>query len=387
MYIKTNNNTKEQGVIVMGVILLFFLMVQDLFAQSTGGILITEIMYDPLGTDSGREWVEVYYEGLEDITSFYLRENEVNHTIKLYENHTVSEKSPYLIIADNPEKFLADFPEYKGYLFDSAFSLKNTGELLQIVDKEQNILFSYEYIPPEDREEDSFSLHIVSTTSQVQEVGVPSPGNSEIEEVGPQSSSQSSGKGISQELVSSLIKRKEVKMLSVQEELTSIDIPEKMHGLVGVPLRISPYSQKTQKKVRKKFSWSYGDGSSDHTDKPSHTYQFPGEYLIIGSVRGDDQREHVMYSKVIIEENPIVLKEVNEQEGYFVIENTSKNPVNIEKFRLIHNQKKFIFPDNTVILGQAELKIALAHLDIFEKRSPFYENTDSFILEYPHNHK
>lgn len=369
----------------VAIIFLGIFFAQTVLAADSGVPIITEIMFDPLGTDSGREWIEVYYEGLGDVTSLYLRENEINHSIKVYEDYSASEESPYLIIADNPVRFLEDFPDYTGYLFDSAFSLKNTGELLQIVDRDQNILFSYEYIPPEESFDTAFSLHINSSDTS-QEVGVPSPGSSEIVPVSSQNEAGgASGGGLEKSVVSS-VKKKELQKLSVEKDLTSIDIPKQIHGIVGIPIKINPYSTQSQKKVKKKFNWAYGDGNSDYTDRPSHIYQFPGEYLIIGSERYDDQQEHIMYSKVVIEENPIVLQEVDMSLGYLVVENTSKNLVNIEKFKIITGTGEFIFPDNTLILGGATLKMSLGLLGKFDREFS-HQNTQSFTLEYPQTYK
>lgn len=95
-------------------------------------LVISEVMYDlQSGPDSGREWIEVYNESgsVVDLTEWKLYENNTNHGITAPGS---SELAPgaYAVIADNAEKFKADWPLYSGPLFDSAFSLNNTGESL-----------------------------------------------------------------------------------------------------------------------------------------------------------------------------------------------------------------------------------------------------------------
>lgn len=95
-------------------------------------VIISEIMYDVSGSDSGREWVEIYNEGADaDITAWKLLEGTTNHGLTAVGAQTLSSGS-YAVIADNPTKFKTDWPSYSGLLFDSAFSLNNTGETLML---------------------------------------------------------------------------------------------------------------------------------------------------------------------------------------------------------------------------------------------------------------
>jgi hypothetical protein len=93
---------------------------------------MSEIMYDLAeGSDSGREWVEVYNESgtAVDLADWKLFENSTNHGLKAL-GASVLAPGAYAVIADNPDKFKNDHPSYAGLLFDSAFSLNNTGETL-----------------------------------------------------------------------------------------------------------------------------------------------------------------------------------------------------------------------------------------------------------------
>ncbi len=93
-------------------------------------IYISEIMYDPSGSDTSREWIEIYNdtEGGIDFTSWKFFESNTNHGITSYSGGQVLPAGSYAVIADNPTKFLEDYPSYSGILYDSAFSLSNSGE-------------------------------------------------------------------------------------------------------------------------------------------------------------------------------------------------------------------------------------------------------------------
>src|SRR3989344_1257320 len=105
------------------------------FPMLTAAQVITEVMYDLReGSDSGREWIEVYNIGSAaiDLSKWKIMENGKNHKITVVQGSF--EPSSFAIIADNAVKFQADHPEYSGALFDSAFSLNNKGETVALAD-------------------------------------------------------------------------------------------------------------------------------------------------------------------------------------------------------------------------------------------------------------
>jgi hypothetical protein len=86
-------------------------------------------MYDlKTGSDSGREWIEVYNTSATGIklTDWKLVENGTNHKIIAASGGDTLAPGAYAVIADNPGKFTLDWPNFSGMLFDSAFNLSNT---------------------------------------------------------------------------------------------------------------------------------------------------------------------------------------------------------------------------------------------------------------------
>ncbi len=111
------------------VFLLCSITPQVSFAQ----IVVTEIMYDlKSGSDSGHEWVEVYNAGASvvKLTDWKLFENGTNHKITGVVGADTLMPYAYAVIADNREQFKVDWPNFSGQLFDSAFSLSNSGETI-----------------------------------------------------------------------------------------------------------------------------------------------------------------------------------------------------------------------------------------------------------------
>jgi len=116
---------------------LCFLVVIFLIALPvvSASIVINEIMYDPEGADANHEWVEISNNGDEDVNleGWKFFEANVNHGLVLIsgENMTIS-PSEHIIIVQNPEIFNQDYQNYTGKIFDSSFSLGNTGEYIAI---------------------------------------------------------------------------------------------------------------------------------------------------------------------------------------------------------------------------------------------------------------
>lgn len=108
---------------------------------------INEIMYDLPGSDSGREWIELFQEEKEcvNLSGWKLYEGGTNHRLNLYQGQMILCAGEYAIIADKPEKFLADNHGFSGTIIDSSFSLSNTGETLALKDSAGTIIENISY--------------------------------------------------------------------------------------------------------------------------------------------------------------------------------------------------------------------------------------------------
>jgi len=114
---------------------------------AAASIVITEIMYDVPGSDSGREWIEIFNDGVEPVSleGWRFLEGGTKHKLTaVLGGNTVQSKS-YAIIADNADNFRTDFSGFSGQLFDSVFSLSNAGETLGLSDGNGANVFSTSY--------------------------------------------------------------------------------------------------------------------------------------------------------------------------------------------------------------------------------------------------
>ncbi|MBN1385835.1 lamin tail domain-containing protein [Candidatus Woesearchaeota archaeon] len=127
--------------------MLIFVFSMILFAGFVHALVINEIMYDPAGTDSGHEWVELFNEQTSvDMTGFRFYEGGSAHSLTLIQGSGTLPAGSYAIITDDADQFLLDFPSFSGTLFDSTWSsLSNTGELLEMRDASDLVMDSVFY--------------------------------------------------------------------------------------------------------------------------------------------------------------------------------------------------------------------------------------------------
>jgi len=119
-----------------------------IFAQET--VIINEVMYDLEGSDSDREWVELKNVSTQsvDLSNWKFEESGTQHKLTSYQGSIILDSQQYAVIVDKVEKFLTDFPNFSGTIYDSSFSLSNSGETLTLRDsKDGEIISELTYSP------------------------------------------------------------------------------------------------------------------------------------------------------------------------------------------------------------------------------------------------
>lgn len=106
-------------------------------------------MYDPEGSDTKREWVEIYNdsETAIDLSGWKFYESSVNHGLTFLDGSSILKSKGYAVIVDEKKSFMLDYPEFKGMLIDSSFSLSNSGEQLVLKNEKGEVEFSLSYKP------------------------------------------------------------------------------------------------------------------------------------------------------------------------------------------------------------------------------------------------
>ncbi len=156
-------------------IILILIIFFSLHSTASADVLISEIMYDlSSGSDDSREWVEIYNNSDEevDLSTFKFFEADTNHKLTLTQGADKIPAKGYAVIVSNAVKFKTDWPSFAGIIFDSAFSLSNSGETLALKDGDE-VVDQYTYNSSSGGAGDGKSLQLVNGSWVA---SIPTPG-------------------------------------------------------------------------------------------------------------------------------------------------------------------------------------------------------------------
>lgn len=361
---------------VKKIYLSWFLLVVFTYPNLIFAMRINEIMYDAPGTDSGREWIEIYNDTNADIdfSGWKLFENSVNHTVKLITGNAVIPAGGYAIIADNDQNFLVDNPDFTGVLFDSVFSLTNTGEILALVNSAGTKINEISY-------SDSLGAKGDGNTLQLYEGFLisagPTPGvQNATQAVIPEaidSTATTTDNGTSSGISShsspaSIIKVKEVADFEVsigRERLSSIKSP--------VIFEAETNEKSGTRNI--KHLWNFGDGNQSKKKKPEHFYKNEGIYnVVLNAVSGI---KHAVARTIVHVVKPKIA--LNIRENGVEIGNSDSNELNIGLWKLKSEGDviDFTFPQDTIISPKSRITF---DRDLFIKKEELWI-TEDVILE------
>lgn len=340
----------------VALLLVFF----PLFAHAL--VRMSEIMYDIEGTDTGREWIEVANEGAAsvDISGFKLFEANVNHGLTLYAGSAVLASGGYAIIADNPSKFLTDWPGWSGSLFDSSFSLSNTGESLAIKNGTLEEEDAASYAADMGAQGDGQSL---ARNGNGWQAGAATPGASN----GGSPASSDSGSHEEASQVASAIVAEMPRFTAYAGEDRKVVVgadalfEAQGYGTDGAPL------------LNARYVWSFGDAGMAQGKSVFHRYEYPGKYVVMLSVSSG---ERSTTDRAVVEAVSADLALRSETDGSLSVFNEGKGDVNIGRWILRRAGVTFVLPPDTVILpsGGIRLKVSLLGLPTFGLAELLYPN-------------
>lgn len=120
-------------IIIIAILMLLGVLIINVEAEEFPEIIINEIMYNPLGSDSDHEWIEMV--NVSTSTSYLIdsswRFNDgSNHQLSVIQGDNIVSPQEYLVLVDDSVVFLQDYPNYQGSLIDTVMSLNNTVDTL-----------------------------------------------------------------------------------------------------------------------------------------------------------------------------------------------------------------------------------------------------------------
>lgn len=323
-------------------------------------VVVSEIMYDlEEGSDTGREWIEVFNNSssVVDLTAWKLFEADINHKITEVSGGTTLGADAYAIVADNAAKFLTDHPSYTGLLFDSAFSLSNTGETLilrnaELIDKD-----TVYYTSGMGAAGDGNSLQRTSAVAKTFSAGAPTPGTGTLSnssngsgDTEPSNSNQSSSTPETTTATPSVIAyftpEPQIFVYAGKDRTVNVGADTIFEGKAfnkdGEPL--------SGNNVR--FLWNFGDGDTTEGHAIMHHFAHPSRYAVILDVSSGTNSASARIT-VTAEPTQFVLTTLSD--GSAVIENKSGRELNLSFWHITSGVHRFSLPKGTIVLSKEKI--------------------------------
>lgn len=334
---------------------------------SAGGLSITEIMYDLPGSDSGREWIEIYNNtgASIDLTKYKFFESGTSHNISHYEGDIELANGAYAVISDNATNFLNDNPNFpKTNLYDSSFSLSNDkGENLAIKDSDGNILYEVSYDVSLGANGDGNTLQLNSSgfwASMGISVGSSLASNTTIKQE-TQEESKTNNTEIVNRGGSNFVPYK-------KDPAMKFEFQNPKTNLVGHPtlFKANLFGFVGESITNGYFVWNFGDGETialTTNQEVDHIYLFPGIYTVSLSYKYSSwypKPTIVGKTKIEIVEPSLVLKDLYLTPFPAVrISNNNDFEYDISKYIIQTHNQNIIIPEGTYIGAKDDIVFRL----------------------------
>jgi hypothetical protein len=349
-------------------------------------LLISEIQYNPVGTDDKHEYIEVCNAGADsvDMVGYKLYESSSNHALTLRRGSSTLGKDSCAVLVTDPATFMLDYPSFSATLFEASFSLVNTGEPLVLRDVGGADVDGIAYVSAQSGNGDGKTLH---RTGTVFVGGTASPG-SEAGLVGTSAGSGSgagtgSGSGTTDTNNTPADTTTPPTSVTTIFHTVTIEPPAQLFvrtvptittatGSV-VTFAAEAYNAKGSNEDAQ-FVWVYGDGMRDgqlnsSNKSVAHIYKHAGEYeaVVTASKMGLSGEARV---RVVVTDSPLKIQ-LTEEDTVVEIINTGAVPVDLTGVRIINGSSQtYTIPDKTRALPKSRLALVLTDIGLTDRRMP-----------------
>ncbi|MFA6536501.1 MAG: lamin tail domain-containing protein [Candidatus Paceibacterota bacterium] len=334
--------------------------------------VISEIMYDVEGTDTGREWMEVSNNSSTaiNLSDWKLFEASTNHKLTFVRGSESVPAGGYAIVADDPQKFLADWPNFSGTLFDSTFSLSNTGETLILRSPDLVDVDTVSYTNNNGGAGDGKSLQ---RTNDDWSAALPTPGLASALSAPTPLADNNSGSTTVATLANNSVGSHRIEPSIYADAGDDRTVAA---GSVGLFTALAS-GLKNEPLEAERYFWTFGDGSFAEGKKIFHAYASPGTYLAMLEITSGAYVASARVKVTVVPATLSILSVSGGPQGGITLKNESIYELDLSWWQLVSGSNKFVFPKNTIVLPKATVTfpVSITSLsDINQGVSLFYPN-------------
>ena len=371
------------------VFLLALVLPVGAFAQ----VQISEVMYNPSGSDTGREWVELYNPTAADIV-LVGGSGKNSWRIADSSNHTITDPAGgtgrgsltipaggYFIISSDPTTFLSG--EYAGGSYSvakSSISFSNTGATVSVIDGGGTTVDSVTYTKDQGGNDDGASLQRQAGGTWI--AGLPTPGAANtstvfVADTGGTSSATTTGDATTTSSTQATPQTVAPAVSSyVAPPLPTVfaDAGDDRTVIAGADttFRGRAYDRGGTVISHVRYLWNFGDGTTGEGASVEHHYSYPGKYAAVLMVadQTDAVSDHFVVTAV-----PAEIAFTVDADGSIEIKNDDMRDLDLSGWIVRSFARTFTLPPETIVLHGVSLRISHDALGFFAD-----PNTE---LEYP----
>jgi hypothetical protein len=319
-------------------------------------LIVSEVMSNPTGDDSGREWIEIYNDTSSDVDLASMTVSIKGGTAIVatpLQGGTTLSANGYAIIGSTVSgatKFLTDYANYSGILFKSSISLVNTGVTSIDIKLNGSTVAS---LPSYTAAKEGFTISY-SGGSYV--LSSPTPGADN------QVADTSSGSG-SNTTTNATTTNNQVVLPQMSPPSANIVIymPEEKTVVAGADSEFSVFSLTREGKELNDliYTWAFGDGGQATGSSTRYKYFYSGRYVAQvearnGSVAGTGR----MVVRVVPPDMEIASFGSGKYGAYVEVRNPNPYDLDLSGWILNIDGSGFLFPKNTLIAGNASVRFS-----------------------------
>lgn len=314
-------------------------------------LTISEVMSDPVGTDSGREWIELYNDTASEIDlstmTVSIKGGTAIATTPLQGGLTLPANG-YAVIASvvsGQTKFLQDYPSYAGPLFKSSISLVNTGVTSIDIKLNGPTVAS---LPSYTAAKEGTTLSYIGGSYVA---GIPTPGadNQVSETPLPTTNATTTDTQVT------------LPQMSPPTADIIIYMPTEKVVVAGAESEFAVFSQtRAGKSINDlHYAWAFGDGGQGTGSSTKYRYAYSGRYIAqveatSATVAGTGR----MVVRVVPPEITISAVGSGKYGNYIEIRNPNTYDLDLSQWRLTIDGVPFPFPKNTFLSAGASTRFS-----------------------------
>ncbi len=351
-----------------------FILSLALPAAAHAAVTINEVMYNPKGSDSGREWVELYNSGSSDVAlvggqgsgSWRIADSS-NHTLTdpvggVGRGSLVVPAGGYLIVASDPAAFIG---EYGGSysVVKASLSLTNTGTTISLIDGTGATVDSVTYAASQGGGDNGTSLQMASS-SWLQALPTPGAANAAERydppaETAADSSSSKSNSTSNPGYVAAPLPQ------------VFADAGGDRTVIVGADAKFVATAYDRDRDVINyaKFYWNFGDGTSAEGPWVMHHFSYPGTYAVELTITNTSLRTT---SRITVAAEPASVVLAPLPQGGVAVQNKSGRDLDLSFWGIKQGEYEFALPEHSVVLAGAAINISAATLGFAATEAKLY---------------